>query len=112
MTGTPVSGALPPSALMPYANARILLFSTSPWRLDSERTGCFLFEGFIKRLRGISSKVNAPGSTPATSPTSATSLVGGGAAADALPTLGLAGCSHSLVHQRHPARIGVAGSAG
>ncbi|MEB3167119.1 MAG: hypothetical protein VKK97_00125, partial [Synechococcaceae cyanobacterium] len=32
-----------------------------PGVLDSERTGRFLFEGFIKRLRGISSKENAPG---------------------------------------------------
>ncbi len=55
-------GALPPSALQPYANARILLFSNAiPGVLDSERTGRFLFEGFIKRLRGISSKENAPG---------------------------------------------------
>ncbi len=62
MTGIPVSGALPPSALQPYANARILLFSNAiPGVLDSERTGRFLFEGFIKRLRGISSKENAPG---------------------------------------------------
>jgi excisionase family DNA binding protein len=53
---------LPPSALQPYANARILLFSNAiPGVLDSERTGRFLFEGFIKRLRGISSKENAPG---------------------------------------------------
>ena len=29
--------------------------------LDSQRTGRFLFEGFLKRLRGISSKENAPG---------------------------------------------------
>jgi excisionase family DNA binding protein len=29
--------------------------------LDSERTGRFLFEGFLKRLQGISSKENAPG---------------------------------------------------
>jgi excisionase family DNA binding protein len=53
---------LPPSALQPYANARILLFSNAiPGVLDSERTGRFLFEGFIKRLRGISNKENAPG---------------------------------------------------
>ena len=59
MTGTP---ALPPSALQPYANARILLFSNAlPGVLDSQRTGRFLFEGFLKRLRGISSKENAPG---------------------------------------------------
>ena len=59
MTATPV---LPPSALQPYANARILLFSNAiPGVLDSDRTGRFLFEGFIKRLRGISSKENAPG---------------------------------------------------
>ncbi len=59
MTSTPV---LPPSALQPYANARILLFSNSiPGVLDSERTGRFVFEGFIKRLRGISSKENSPG---------------------------------------------------
>ena len=62
MTSTPSPGALPPSALQPYANARILLFSNAlPGVLDSERTGRFLFEGFIKRLRGISSKENAPG---------------------------------------------------
>ena len=67
MTSTPAPGALPPgalppSALQPYANARILLFSNAiPGVLDSERTGRFLFEGFIKRLRGISSKENAPG---------------------------------------------------
>ncbi len=59
MTSTPV---LPPSALQPYANARILLFSNAiPGVLDSTRTGRFLFEGFLKRLRGISSKENAPG---------------------------------------------------
>ena len=67
MTTTPASGeqspaALPPSALQPYANARILLFSNAiPGVLDSTHTGRFLFEGFIKRLRGISSKENAPG---------------------------------------------------
>ena len=62
MTSTPGTGALPPSALQPYANARMLLFSNAvPGVLDSERTGRFLFEGFIKRLRGISSKENAPG---------------------------------------------------
>jgi len=59
---TSSAGALPPSALQPYANARILLFSNAiPGVLDSERTGRFLFEGFIKRLRGISSKENSPG---------------------------------------------------
>lgn len=48
MTSTPSPGALPPSALQPYANARILLFSNAlPGVLDSERTGRFLFEGFI-----------------------------------------------------------------
>jgi hypothetical protein len=63
VTSTPAPGALPPSALQPYANARIpLLFSNAlPGVLDSEHTGRFLFEGFIKRLRGISSKENAPG---------------------------------------------------
>lgn len=62
MTATPAPGGLPPSALQPYANARILLFSNAlPGVLDSARTGRFLFEGFIKRLRGISSKENAPG---------------------------------------------------
>ena len=62
MTTTPGAGALPPSALQPYANARILLFSNAiPGVLDSQRTGRFLFEGFLKRLRGISSKENAPG---------------------------------------------------
>ena len=46
----------------PYANARILLFSNAiPGVLDSARTGRFLFEGFLKRLRGISIKENAPG---------------------------------------------------
>lgn len=55
MTGTPVFGALPPSVLQPYANARLLLFSNAiPGVLDSERTGRCLFVGFIKRLRGIS----------------------------------------------------------
>ena len=55
-------GALPRSALQPYANARILLFANSiPGVLDSERTGRFLFEGFLKRLRRISSKESAPG---------------------------------------------------
>jgi excisionase family DNA binding protein len=29
--------------------------------LDTDRTGRYLFEGFIKRLRGISSKENSPG---------------------------------------------------
>ena len=62
MTTTPAPGGLPPSALQPYANARILLFSNAiPGVLDSDRTGRFLFEGFLKRLRGISSKENAPG---------------------------------------------------
>jgi len=62
VTSTPSAGALPPSALQPYANARILLFSNAiPGVLDSERTGRFVFEGFIKRLRGISSKENSPG---------------------------------------------------
>ena len=62
MTTTPAPGGLPPSALQPYANARIVLFSnTIPGVLDSERTGRFVFEGFIKRLRGISSKENSPG---------------------------------------------------
>ena len=62
MTNTPGAGALPPSVLQPYANARILLFSNAiPGVLDSERTGRFLFEGFLKRLRGISSKENSPG---------------------------------------------------
>jgi excisionase family DNA binding protein len=62
VTNTPGAGALPPSALQPYANARILLYSNAiPGVLDSDRTGRFLFEGFIKRLRGISSKENAPG---------------------------------------------------
>ena len=57
-----VTHALPPSALQPYANARLLLFSNAlPGVLDSTRTGRFLFEGFLKRLRGISSKENAPG---------------------------------------------------
>jgi excisionase family DNA binding protein len=62
MTSTPGAGALPPSALQPYANARIVLFSNAiPGVLDSERTGRFLFEAFLKRLRGISSKENSPG---------------------------------------------------
>ena len=62
MTSTSTAGALPPSALQPYANARILLFSNAiPGVLDFERTGRFVFEGFLKRLRGISSKENAPG---------------------------------------------------
>lgn len=62
MTSTPGPWALPPSALQPYANARILLFSNViPGMLDSQRTGRFLFEGFLKRLRGISSKESAPG---------------------------------------------------
>ena len=62
MTVSPAPHGLPPSALQPYANARILLFSNAiPGVLDSQRTGRFLFEGFLKRLRGISSKENAPG---------------------------------------------------
>jgi excisionase family DNA binding protein len=62
VTTTPAPGGLPPSALQPYANARILLFSNAiPGVLDSSRTGRFVFEGFLKRLRGISSKENAPG---------------------------------------------------
>jgi len=62
VTSTPGAGGLPQSALQPYANARILLFSNAiPGVLDSERTGRFVFEGFLKRLRGISSKENAPG---------------------------------------------------
>ena len=62
MTVTPGAGGLPQPALQPYANARILLFSNAiPGVLDSERTGRFVFEGFLKRLRGISSKENSPG---------------------------------------------------
>jgi len=62
VTSTPGAGALPPSALQPYANARMLLLSNAiPGVLDSDRTGRFLFEGFLKRLRGISSKENSPG---------------------------------------------------
>jgi hypothetical protein len=62
VTGTPAPGALPPSALQPYANTRVLLFSNAiAGMLDSERAGYFLIEGFLKRLRGISSKENAPG---------------------------------------------------
>ena len=50
------------NALAPYANVRILLFSNQlPGVLDSPRTGRFVFEGFIKRLRQISSKDNSPG---------------------------------------------------
>ena len=46
----------------PYANALILLFSNAiPGVLDSERTGRFVFEGYLKRLRVISSKENSPG---------------------------------------------------
>jgi excisionase family DNA binding protein len=62
VTVTPAAGGLPQSALQPYTNARILLFSNAiPGVLDSQRTGRFLFEGFLKRLRGISSKENSPG---------------------------------------------------
>ncbi len=67
MTSTPAPGALPPgalppSALQPYANARILLFSNAlPGVLDSERTGRFLFEGFLRRQREVSGRVNTPG---------------------------------------------------
>lgn len=50
------------NALAPYANVRVLLFATQlPGVLDSPRTGRFLFEGFIRRLRQISSKDNSPG---------------------------------------------------
>ena len=50
------------NALAPYANARLLLFANQlPGVLDSPRTGRFVFEGFIKRLRQISSKDNSPG---------------------------------------------------
>ena len=50
------------NALAPYANVRLLLFANQlPGVLDSPRTGRFLFEGFIKRLRQISSKDNSPG---------------------------------------------------
>ena len=62
MPGTPAPGALPPSALQPYSNVRLPMFSNAiPGVLDSERTGRFLFVGFLKRLRGISSKENSPG---------------------------------------------------
>ncbi len=62
MISTPAPGGLPPSALQPYANVRILLFSNAMTGvLDSQRTGRFVFEGFLKRLRGISSKENSPG---------------------------------------------------
>ena len=45
-----------------YANARILLFANQvPGVLESPRTGRFLFEAFLKRLRQISSKENSPG---------------------------------------------------
>lgn len=59
---SPSTGELPASVLQPYANARVLLFSNQlPGVLDSPRTARFLFEGFLKRLRGISSKEKAPG---------------------------------------------------
>ena len=58
MTVTP---ALPPSALQPYANARILLFSNAiPGVLDSQRTGRFLFEGFLRRLARMAPLVGLP----------------------------------------------------
>ena len=50
------------SALQPYANARLLLFSNAlPGVLESARSGRFVFEAFLKRLRQISSKDNSPG---------------------------------------------------
>jgi hypothetical protein len=77
VTDTPAAGGLPQSALQPYANTRILLFSNAiPGVLDSERTGRFVFEGFLERLRGFSSKENARGWTPVISPTRATSPAG------------------------------------
>ncbi len=45
-----------------YANARLLLYANQvPGVLESPRTGRFLFEAFLKRLRQISSKENSPG---------------------------------------------------
>ena len=52
--GTP-SGALPPSVLQPYANARLLLFIHQlPGRFDSPRLGRMVCEAFLKRGRMVS----------------------------------------------------------
>ena len=68
MVGTPGQIPAPQLAapqgtlLQRYANARILLFANQvPGVLESPRTGRFLFEAFLKRLRQISSKENSPG---------------------------------------------------
>jgi hypothetical protein len=54
MTGTPVSGALPPSVLQPYANARLLLtIHQLPGRFDSPRLGRMVCEAFLKRGRMV-----------------------------------------------------------
>ncbi|MFM9104687.1 MAG: hypothetical protein ACKOPS_26620, partial [Cyanobium sp.] len=50
MSTTPAPGGLPPSALQPYANARLLLFiHLLPGRFDSARIGRMVCEAFLKR---------------------------------------------------------------
>lgn len=50
MSTTPAPGGLPPSALQPYANARLLLFIHQlPGRFDSARIGRMVCEAFLKR---------------------------------------------------------------
>lgn len=54
MTGTPALGALPPSVLQPYANARLLLYIHQlPGRFDSTRLGRMVCEAFLKRGRMV-----------------------------------------------------------
>mgnify|MGYP002654605324 CR=1 FL=1 len=49
---TAMSGALPPSVLQPYANARLLLsIHELPGRFDSPRLGRMVCEAFLKRGR-------------------------------------------------------------
>lgn len=62
MTFPSGSAELQPSLLAPYANARLLLFSTALAGVsESARTGRFVFEVFLKRLQWISARENAPG---------------------------------------------------
>lgn len=54
MTATPAPGALPPSVLQPYANARLLLYVHQlPGRFDSPRLGRMVCDAFLKRARMV-----------------------------------------------------------
>jgi hypothetical protein len=54
MTSAPAPGALPPSVLQPYANARLLLYVHQlPGRFDSPRLGRMVCDAFLKRARMV-----------------------------------------------------------